>query len=274
MAQSSSMQSPRMQTNPDVNVDDWVELAKQYPSLLAYLAGFDTLDEWQDDILNSDSNRILMLCARQTGKSSIVALLALHHALSQPEAMIMIISKTWPQAAETFRKIVNFYRRIPNPIDANVDSAHRLELENGSRIITLSGQRPDSIRGYSGVTLLIVDEASQVLEESYDVARPMLAVSNGRIVLLSTPHGRSGFFYDAWRDLKDKNIEGWHGIEVNWQDCPRLTPEFIKEEQRKYPQWYFNQEFCNSFEEGNQSIINPEAIRESFVDRPGRDLKF
>src|SRR5665811_376596 len=121
------MQSPRMTSNPlignEVEVSEWIELAKQYPSLLAYLAGFDTLDEWQDKILNSDANRIILNCARQTGKSTIVALLALHHALSHPEAMIMIISNTWAQAAETFKKIVNFYRRIPNPIAVNVDSA-------------------------------------------------------------------------------------------------------------------------------------------------------
>ena len=102
----------------------------------------------------------------------------------------------------------------------------------------------------------------------------MLAVSNGRIVLLSTPHGREGFFYNAWRDFQDKNIEGWHGVEVHWEDCPRLTPEFMVEEKSKYPSWYWSKEYMCSFEEGNQSIINPEAIRESFVDRPWRDLKF
>lgn len=274
MAQSLSMQSPEINSLAEVEVSEWIELAKQYPTLLASLVGLPDLDEWQDTMLNSDSNRIILNCARQTGKSTIVALLALHHALTHPEAMILIISRTWPQAAETFKKIVSFYRRIPNPKDAITDSSHRLELINGSRIITLSGQRPDSIRGYSGVTLLIVDEASQVLEESYDVARPMLAVSDGRIILLSTPHGRDGFFYNAWRDATDKNVEGWHSVEVHWSDCPRLTPDFIEEEKRRYPEWFFRQEYECSFEEGNQSIINPEAIRESFVDRPGRDLKF
>jgi hypothetical protein len=65
-----------------------------------------------------------------------------------------------------------------------------MTLANGSRIISLPGDE-ETIRGYSGVRRLIVDEASRVLDPLYFAIRPMRApmraVSQGRMICLSTP---------------------------------------------------------------------------------------
>lgn len=241
-----------------------------YPTLLAQELGINP-DEWQDKVINSTAPQILLNCCRQSGKSTITALMALRHALLYDGAMVLIISHTQQQAAETFKKVMDFYRKLGVEFGhPEVSTVHRLELENGSRIITLSGQRPDSIRGYSAVTLLIVDEASQVMDEAYHVARPMLVVSGGSTILLSTPHGRDGFFYNAWQ-----HEEGWLKIHVPWTECPRLTEAEIERERRSFPAFFFRQEYECSFEEGNQSIINPAAIRKAFEnDLPAEDYPF
>jgi hypothetical protein len=57
-----------------------------------------------------------------------------------------------------------------------------LTLSNGARIIALPGKE-ETIRGFSGVTLLVIDEAARVLDDLYQACRPMLAVSGGRIIL-------------------------------------------------------------------------------------------
>ncbi len=44
---------------------------------------------------------------------------------------------------------------------------------------------------------LKIDEAARVSDELYRAVRPMLATSGGRIVLLSTPFGKRGFFFRA-----------------------------------------------------------------------------
>jgi hypothetical protein len=69
----------------------------------------------------------------------------------------------------------------------------RLELENGSRIVSLPGKQ-DTVRGFSGVRLLVVDEAARVPGELYFAVRPMLAVSGGRLLALSTPFGTVRWF--------------------------------------------------------------------------------
>jgi hypothetical protein len=64
----------------------------------------------------------------------------------------------------------------------------KLEPANGSRIVGLPG-REATVRSLSSVTLLVVDEASEVADDLYRSLRPMLAVNNGRLVLMSAPSG-------------------------------------------------------------------------------------
>lgn len=243
-------QTPKTQ-NQDFG--DLMALEKS-PVHFARACGLDP-DPWQMEVLRSESNRIILNCCRQSGKSSMASLIALRQALYAPGAMVIVISHTLQQAAETFRKIHDMYKQIGRPVFSQTESVHRLELQNGSRIVTLTGQRPESIRGFSNVSLLVVDEAAQVLDESYYSARPMLAVSGGRIILLSTPHGKRGFFYEAWA-----NEEDWLKVEITADQCPRLTRQFIQEEKRIFPRWFFEQEYYSFFAEGISSVFKAEDI--------------
>jgi hypothetical protein len=224
-------------------------------------------DPWQVQVLRSESSRIILNCARQSGKSTIVAVVALHHALNNPNSLVLVVSHIYRQATETFRKIARFYQEIDTPILSVTENVHRLELQNGSRIITLSGQHPQSIRGFSGPTLVIIDEASQVIDETYTEAiRPMLAVSEGKLILLSTPHGKRGFFWDVWNDYEQSNIGGWQGIKLNANQCPRISLDFLAEEKQLKPDWMFLQEYMNHFAEGISSVFKAEDIDRAFHD--------
>ncbi len=63
-------------------------------------------------------------------------------------------------------------------------------LENGSRIVSLPGTE-GTIRSYSAVRLLLVDEASRVDDDTIAAVRPMLAVSGGQLIALSDARGPS-----------------------------------------------------------------------------------
>jgi len=69
-----------------------------------------------------------------------------------------------------------------------------MHLPNGSRIEALPGSEK-TVRGFSGTSLLILDEAARVDDELYYAVRPMLAVSGGALMLLSTPFGKRGIFH-------------------------------------------------------------------------------
>jgi hypothetical protein len=218
------------------------------------------LDPWQKDVLNSRSKRILLNCSRQSGKSTITAIMALHHALYTSNALVLVVSHTLQQAKETFRKIDRFYQQLGRPVPATAETVDRLELVNKSRIVSLSGQHPNSLRGFSSPTLLVVDEAAQVPDETYEEAlRPMLAASNGKIVLLSTPHGKRGFFYRAWEDKLT-----WQTVEINAHQCPRISKEFLEEEKKGKPERLFKQEYFNFFADIVSPVFRPEDIEAAF----------
>jgi hypothetical protein len=174
-------------------------------------------DAWQEKLLRSTSDRVLLNCSRQSGKSTMSGVIALHRALYHPGSLILCLAPALRQSQELFGKVAGFYRDLKRPISPLAERKLSLELENGSRIVTLPGTEK-TIRGFSGATLLIVDEASRVSDELYFAVRPMLAVSGGALLMLTTPYGKRGVFYEEWTGGK-----GWERYEVPASECPRIS---------------------------------------------------
>jgi hypothetical protein len=170
------------------------------PVLFARAVGFEP-DPWQVSVLRSRAPRMLLNCSRQSGKSTVVAMLAMWTAIYCPGSTTLIVSPTERQSKELFRKALAVYRGLGRPVPPESESALQLELESGSRIIALPGKE-GSIRSYSA-DLIAIDEAARVPDEAYQAVRPMLAVSGGRLIALSTPFGTRGWWYRAWMGLDD-----------------------------------------------------------------------
>jgi hypothetical protein len=180
-------------------------------------------DVWQEGLLRSEAPRVLMNVARQAGKSTAAAVIGLHRALYHPGSLVLILAPAERQAKETFGKMADFYHALGHPIPADSYRKLGVELANASRIEALPGTEK-TIRGFSGASLLIVDEAARVDDALYYAVRPMLAVSGGRLMLLSTPYGRRGIFYEEWT-----GGEEWERYEVPASQCPRISEEFLEE---------------------------------------------
>jgi hypothetical protein len=117
-----------------------------------------------------------------------------------------------------------------------------------------------TIRGFSGVALLIVDEASRVLDALYCALRPMLAVSRGRLVALSTPWGKRGWFHDEWHGEGD-----WERIKITAPECPRISAEFLAEEMAALGERWYRQEYLCSFEDVIDAVFAEEDIQRAMV---------
>jgi terminase large subunit-like protein len=211
-------------------------------------------DPWQDDLLRSKANRVLLNCCRQSGKSTMTGIIALHRALYHPGSLILCLAPALRQSQELFGKVLGFYRDLGRPVAPQAERKLSLELENGSRIVTLPGTEK-TIRGFSGASLLIVDEAARVDDELYFAVRPMLAVSGGALMMLTTPHGKRGVFFEEWTGGR-----GWERYEVTAEECPRISPEFLEEEREALPSWVFRQEYECSFEETEDQVFTTEMV--------------
>jgi hypothetical protein len=211
-------------------------------------------DPWQEDLLRSTSDRVLLNCCRQSGKSTMTGIIALHRALYHPGSLILCLAPALRQSQELFGKVLGFYRALDRPVSARTERKLSLELENGSRIVTLPGT-DKTIRGFSGAALLIVDEASRVADELYFAVRPMLAVSGGALMMLSTPYGKRGAFFEEWTGGL-----GWEHYEVPASQCPRISEAFLAEERRSLPDWVYRQEYLCSFEETEDAVFTTEMV--------------
>ena len=235
-----------------------IEREKRDAVLMAQRAGI-LPDDWQSDLLRSDARQMILLCSRQAGKSTVTSILGLHEAIYKPNSLILLLSPSLRQSQELFRKLQDAYNHIesPNLPQATQESALGMALSNNSRIIALPGKEA-TIRGFSGVTLLIIDEASRVEDALYQSVRPMLAVSGGRIILLSTPFGKRGFFHSEWTDG-----EGWRKVKITADQCPRIDKEWLERERAMIGDWWFQQEYQCEFVETSDQFFNYEDIEKA-----------
>jgi hypothetical protein len=230
------------------------------PVTLAAYAGF-TLDDWQRDVLLSDAHQIILLVTRQGGKSTVSSIRALHRALYTPTSLVLLLAPSYRQSKELFRKVKDALAALPFPVALASESALELEFTNFSRVVALPGKEA-TIRGFSGVSLLIVDEASRVPDELYQAVRPMLAVSGGDILLLSTPFGKRGFFHHEWTE----GGASWHRTKITAEMCPRIPREWLEQERRAIGDWWFRQEYLCEFVETIDQVFSYDDIQRALDD--------
>ncbi|MBT1279306.1 terminase large subunit [Thermoanaerobacter sp. CM-CNRG TB177] len=214
-------------------------------------------DPWQEQALRWSGKRLLLNCSRQSGKSTTAAILALHRALFYPKSLILLVSPSLRQSSELFRKVQDLFKALPSEQQPELveDNKLSLTMKNKSRIVSLPGSE-GTIRGFSGAALIIEDEAARVPDDLYFAVRPMLAVSGGRLILMSTPFGKRGHFFKEWTEGGDT----WERIKITAYDCPRISHEFLEEERRSMGDWWFKQEYLCEFVETEDSVFTYDQV--------------
>src|SRR6266404_1441669 len=232
------------------------------PVLMARDCGIEP-DGWQADLLRSTAPRALLLCSRQSGKTTTTSLIALHCAVFTPNALVVVVSPSQRQSAEMLRTIKGLLAKLDGAPESS-DSVLKLEMANGSRVLALPGTEK-TIRGLAGAALVIIDEAARVDDELLAAVRPMLATNAaGRLIALTTPAGKRGFFYEAWHDTAEGN--NWHRVRVSARQCPRISQAFLDEELRALGPTRFSEEYEPlAFVDSEESAFSTAIIDAAFT---------
>jgi hypothetical protein len=210
-------------------------------------------DPWQSVALRSTDD-LLLNCSRQAGKSTFASILASHTAIYWPRSLILAVSPSLRQSSELFRKVTEALTRAGLKSTLSEDNKLSCVLTNGSRIVSLPSSEA-TIRGYSAVDLLLEDEASRVPDDLYRAVRPMLAISHGRKVLMSTPFGKRGHFHEEWHSKNN-----WRRIMIKATDIPRITPEFLEAERASLGEWWYKQEYMCEFVETTDQVFSYDLV--------------
>lgn len=252
---------------------------------------------WQEEVVKYTGNKIILLCSRQAGKSTIVSAVPCHSAKYYPGSLNIVIAPKEDQAVEDILKIKDFIAHDPTYPRLTRSGSDIIALENGSRILIVIAT-DNAARGYSKPRVVLLDEASRIPDVVYKSGViPMLNNSpSSKLYILSTPFGQEGFFYEIWT----RRTSRWKKIFVRtpWDPSPEdpqlLVPAIPESEfsalcaadgvvgmyspnhaDREYQTGIleeigvsqYRQEFCCDFVERDGQVFAYEDINRLFGER-------
>jgi len=207
--------------------------------------------DYQTAALDCMDKKTLLLWARQTGKSTVAAMKALWYALWHDGATVLILSPKQRQSNRLFKKIRDFItisaRKFPELNLATLvdrETQTIIEFFNGSEIIAMPvPDTGDNIRGFTA-HMIIIDEVANIKDEAWSAINPMLIVTHGSLLIISTPKGTRNFFYEAYRNEKLKyNSFG----PVTSYDNPMSDREQIEADKERMTEFEWREEYMAEF---------------------------
>src|SRR3990167_10744184 len=235
------------------------------------------LDGWQKEVLEHKGNKVIC-SGRQTGKSTVVSMLAAKFALSHDNKHVLIVSVTEDQAKEMLDKIYDYiYTIFPKAIKKSKQHTNKekITLTNGSLIRTKAvGQGGKGARGFT-IDMLIADEAAFMPEDVWPAVTPMLLTTGGDIVLISTPCGRKNFFFKCYNDPQ---FRVWHidtmdiiekrEVSETWTQFQRdKALEYFKSEEYRLSKNEFAQEYRGLFVEDLTQFYPDEFMKKTLIQQ-------
>jgi hypothetical protein len=240
------------------------------PAAMLKSLGLDA-DPWQVEFLQTDFRRALLNCSRRSGKTTVAAIKALHTAMFSPPGkptLTLIFAPAGKQSEELLFTLQILYERLGRPVPRGTDKSLILDFDNGSRIVPMT-QAPDSSLGFTP-DLIIVDEAARVPDDLFKAISPMLALKTrpAKLICLSTPRGKQGYFYREWSNPKAR----WHRVRKTADDCPRIDKQVIEDDRLSFGDAFVRAEYFCSFEQ-QEGLVYPEfenCIIDPFGVKPER----
>lgn len=228
-------------------------------------------DKWQEEVLAHKGN-IAIRSGRQVGKSEVVSAKAAKFALENKGTTTLIIAASQRQSGLLFEKVRANLDALKGDVYAEPPTLTRIMLSNGSRIYSLpAGRTGYFIRGFT-IDMLIADEAAYIPESVWTAVIPMIAVSRqtrgmGYLVLLSTPFGKGGYFYDSFSDDDFKHFH------VSSEDCKRIPKDFLRKEKARMTKAEYRQEYQGEFIDEWNQFFSTELIKRcmTFIEWSRRD---
>ena len=220
------------------------------------------LDKWQKEVLNHEGS-ITIRAGRQVGKSTIIAIKAARFAVDRKNANILVIAASQKQASWLFDKILGEIESLVDRKRAKLlerPTKTKIKLKNGSQLHCLpAGRTGWYIRGLT-LDLLICDEAAFIPDQVYLSIMPMIAVSRkkrglGWVILLSTPFGKGGYFFDTFND------PDYRQFHLSSESCPRIPKDFLMKEKKRLSKEEYAQEYLGEFIDDFRQFFQTSLLR-------------
>lgn len=221
----------------------------------------------QRAFLESEARIKVLACGRRWGKTDACAVevVAALHAPSPTRHVIL--APTQDQANLLLDRVAELLSKLPMESMGGLPELRRTphpRLRLGPhRVTARSGHLARALRG-NEATHLVIDEAAFVPESLIlEVAMPMLATSDGRATLISTPNGRNHF----WRFYR-YGLLGEHGV---WSrtgpsaENPMVSEAFLSVQRELLSDRAYATEYLAEFRDSAGQVFRTEAVESCVV---------
>jgi hypothetical protein len=190
---------------------------------------------------------------RQAGKSFTAMNLLLKWVLEDNKSVGLWCSPVYSQAKKVFTELTNSIAGTGLTKSVN-KSELTITFINGSVIYFRSGEREDTLRGYT-LDYLVIDEAAYIKDEVWNtVLRPTVLVRGKKVLFISTPKGRNWFYNIAMRGISDEYPQYKTFFATSF-DSPYITAEELEEAKMSLPENVYRQEILAEFLEGGGEVF-------------------
>ena len=194
-----------------------------------------------DNILSSEGMYHVIVCGRQSGKSTTLLGLLLYYAINKPKSVILYVAPVYSQISKIQTQIVDALGESGIIISAN-KASYEIKLVNGSIIYFRSGERADNIRGLA-VDYLLVDESQDIKTSDFQKSiLPTITARGKKCILGGTPK-KKNFFYEYYQMGKSADFPNHTSYNFPSWESPYVSDEFIEEQRKSLPENIFKQEF-------------------------------
>ncbi len=232
----------------------------------SWVTGY-AIDDWQRELckavahaafnLNAEPRKFHLAAARQSGKTELTASLAAWlAAYGRIGETVALVGPAERQALYLLAKAKKHLRQLPSDeIQIVRENEGEVVLSNASNIVAVP-QNPDGIRCLT-CACVVADEAARCSPEVWPALFPMISVSRGLAILLSTPAGRENLFGQLDRD----RASDWHYTKVTVDQNPRMTQAELNSQRRILGSARFKSEFEVDYEGGlDTAFFDPEVL--------------
>lgn len=223
---------------------------------------FDTFpfqDDCVDQFLKNRFNIILK--SRQLGLSTLSAAYATWLALFYKDKNVLVIATKLSVAINFIKKVKTAISHLPKWLilpEITSNNKQSLEFSNGSTIKAVPTS--DDAGRSEALTLLIVDEAAFVrnFDELWMGLYPTLS-TGGRALILSTPNGVGGQYYDLYTKAEAGENE-FNPIKLPWDVHPERDDNWFEQETKNLSDKQIAQELLCDFAASGETFLKSEDI--------------
>lgn len=229
------------------------------------------------ELCHDRHNKRVVLCySRQSGKSVLAEILLIEY-LFKKNTFNAYISPTFQLGRKVYKEITQLLEDSGVIKKAN-STTLTIETIYGSTLQFFSAEAYTAIRGTTVSGVLIIDEAAYIQDilpngENFwgNVVMPITKARKPLVVMISTPCGKQGFFYDFYLRALNKE-EGTAYLVRTIYDDGLVTKDEIEEIRKSIPPKAFEQEFECKFLDSSLTFF--EGFENCFGDysyTPGKE---